>query len=72
MQLDDYLAGARSPSDAMQREDLGALLRARSAGANGRAFILDESGVIIASSDGANNTIISTNVSAAHVWAALT
>jgi signal transduction histidine kinase/DNA-binding response OmpR family regulator len=64
MQLDDYLAGARSPSDAMQRDDLGALLRARSAGANGRAFILDESDVIIASSAPRSDAVVTSATAA--------
>jgi two-component system, sensor histidine kinase and response regulator len=50
LHLDDYLEGASSPRDAMGPGDLGTLLRAHSDGANGRAFILDASGRMIASS----------------------
>ena len=50
IRLDDYLSGSRSPIDARRDPALVSLLRSQPAGSDGRAFILDGTGAIIASS----------------------
>ena len=50
MRLDDYLARSPSPTDAQQQDALVSVLRGQVVGANGRAFIVDRAGRMIASS----------------------
>ena len=50
MRLDDYLARSPSPIDAQRNDALVALLRSHAVGSDGRAFILDTTGAMIASS----------------------
>ena len=59
MQLDDFLARALAPAEAASRGGLDALLRDRTASANGRAFILDGAGKVIASSADAGDGVVS-------------
>ena len=50
MRLDDYLTRSPSQPDAQRNDALIALLRSQAIGSEGRAFILDETGAMIASS----------------------
>ena len=50
MRLDDYLARSPSQIDAQRNDALVSLLRSQAIGSEGRAFILDKTGTIIASS----------------------
>ena len=50
MRLDDYLARSPSPMDAQRNDALVALLRSQAIGSEGRAFILDSTGAMVASS----------------------
>ena len=50
MRLDDYLARSPAPMDAARKEGLVALLRSQAVGTDGRAFILDSTGAVVASS----------------------
>ena len=63
-QLDDLLARTPSPLDAARDGELGALLRSRTASTNGRAFILDASGAVIASSAPGDDDVVSRAVAA--------
>src|SRR5262249_28317057 len=48
MRLDDYLARSPSPIDLQREDTLVSLLRSQAMGTNGRAFILDRTGKMIA------------------------
>ena len=50
MRLDAYLSGSTAPIDAEGKDALVSLLRNQAVGSEGRAFILDETGPMIASS----------------------
>ena len=50
MRLDSYLERSAAPLDAARKEGLVSLLRSQAAGSDGRAFILDNTGAMIASS----------------------
>ena len=50
MRLDDYLTRSPSQPDAQRNDALIALLRSQAIGSEGRAFLLDETGAMIASS----------------------
>ena len=50
MRLDDYLARSSSQTDAQRADALVSLLRSQAIGSDGRAFILDDTGAVIASS----------------------
>ena len=50
MRLDDYLASAPPPVEARRDDTLVSLLRSQAIGTDGRAFILDRTGTMIASS----------------------
>ena len=50
MRLDDYLARSPSQTDAQRKSALVSLLRSQAIGSDGRAFILDSTGAMIASS----------------------
>ncbi len=50
MRLDDYLAQSPLPMDARHKDTFVALLRSQAAGTDGRAFILDSAGAVVASS----------------------
>jgi hypothetical protein len=62
MELDDYLARATPPIDA--KGTLVSLLRSQIIGANGRAFILDETGKVIASSATDGDSVVESAASA--------
>lgn len=64
MQLDGYLARTRSAVDAARSDELDALLRTRTSSANGRAFILDADGDVIASSARTGDAVVGTAASA--------
>ncbi len=49
MRLDDYLSRSPSPIDALRHVALISLLRSQAVGSDGRAFILDKNGAVIAS-----------------------
>jgi PAS domain S-box-containing protein len=50
LRLDDYLSGSPMPTDSQRQDALTSLLRSQAVGTDGRAFILDHSGKMIASS----------------------
>ena len=50
MRLDDYLARSPSQTDAQRKDALVSLLRRQAIGSDGRAFILDTTGAMVASS----------------------
>ena len=64
MRLDDYLARSPSPTDAQRDETLVSLLRSQAVGTNGRAFILDTTGKIVASSASAGDPVVESAVAA--------
>ena len=63
MRLDDYLA--RSPPPGAEREDaLSSVMRSQAVGTNGRAFILDTTGKMVASSASAGDPVVESAVAA--------
>ena len=64
MRLDDYLAGSPSLATAQREDALVALLRSQAVGTNGRAFILDRTGKMIASSASAGDPVVEHAVAA--------
>ena len=64
MQLDDYLAASPSQTDAERAAGLAQLLRRQAVGTNGRAFILDRTGAMIASSAPEGDTVVQSAVAA--------
>ena len=58
MRLDAFLARSPSPTDAVRREELAALLRSQAVGTNGRAFIVDSTNAIVASSAPAGDPVV--------------
>ncbi len=64
MRLGDYLARAASPIDAQGEDTLVSMLRSQAVGTNGRAFILDGSGKMIASSAPDGDPVVESAVAA--------
>ena len=64
MRLDDYLAASPSLTDAQRAEGLGRLLRSQAVGTDGRAFILDRTGAMIASSAADGDPVVHSAVAA--------
>ncbi len=64
MQLDDYLAASSPLTDGERADGLARLLRDQAAGKDGRAFILDSAGVMIASSAAAGDPVVRNAVAA--------
>jgi signal transduction histidine kinase len=64
MQLDGYLERSPSPADAEREGTLASLLRSQAVGTNGRAFILDRSGKMIASSAPTGDPVVESAVAA--------
>ena len=64
MRLGDYLARAASPIDAQREDTLVSMLRSQAVGTNGRAFILDGSGKMIASSAPDGDPVVESAVAA--------
>ncbi len=63
-QLDDHFAASPQPAGAEGGESLASLLRSHTAGANGRAFIVDTSGKVVASSVSAGDPVVESAVAA--------
>ena len=63
-QLDDYLARSPSPTDVQRDENLVSLLRSQAIGSNGRAFILDTTGKVVASSASAGDPVVESAITA--------
>jgi PAS domain S-box-containing protein len=64
MQLDDYLAASPSQTDAERTAGLAQLLRNQAVGTDGRAFILDRTGAMIASSAPEGDAVVQSAVAA--------
>ncbi len=64
MRLDDYLKRSPSPIDADRKDALVSVLRGHAVGTNGRAFILDRTGVMIASSAPDGDPVVESAVAA--------
>ena len=64
MSLDDELAKSPLPPDTQQKDALESLLRSHVEATGGRAFILDASGKVVASSAAANDPVVASAVSA--------
>jgi PAS domain S-box-containing protein len=64
MRLDDYLARSPSPIDAQRNTALVSLLRSQAIGSEGRAFLLDNTGRIIASSAPDGDLVVESAVAA--------
>ena len=64
MRLDDYRARSLSPIDAQREDTLVSLLQSQAVGTNGRAFILDRTGKIIASSAPDGDPVVQSAVAA--------
>ena len=62
MRLDDYLARSVSQTDAQRADALVPLLRSQAIGAEGRAFILDDTGAVIASSAANDDAVVASAV----------
>jgi PAS domain S-box-containing protein len=64
MRLDDYLNRSPSPIDARRKDTFVSLLRSQALGANGRAFIVDRTGAMIASSAPEGDPVVVSAVAA--------
>ena len=64
MRLNDYLARSPLLTDARRHDDLASLLRGQAVGPDGRAFILDHTGAIIASSAADGDLVVQSAVAA--------
>ena len=64
MRLDNYLARSPSPIDAQHDDALVSLLRSQAVGSDGRAFILDRTGTMIASSAPDGDSVVESAVAA--------
>ena len=64
MRLDDYRARSLSPIDAQREGTLVSLLQSQAVGTNGRAFILDRTGKIIASSAPDGDPVVQSAIAA--------
>jgi len=64
MQLDDYLAASTSRTDAEHADGLGLLLRQQAAGTDGRAFILDRTEAMVASSAPGGDAVVQSAIAA--------
>ena len=64
MRLDDYRARTLSPIDARREDTLVSLLQSQAVGTNGRAFILDRTGKMIASSAADGDPVVQSAVAA--------
>ena len=64
MRLDDYLARSPSPVGAQREDALVSLLRSQAVGTKGRAFILDRTGKMIASSAPVGDPVVESAVAA--------
>ena len=64
MQLDDYLARPPPPAGAQRDDTLVSLLRSQAVGTDGRAFILDVTGTMVASSASAGDPVVANAVAA--------
>ena len=62
MRLDAYLAGSTAPIDAEGKDALASLLRNQAVGSEGRVFILDETGPMIASSAADGDLVVESAV----------
>ena len=62
MRLDDYLARSPLPMDARRKDALVALLRSQAVGADGRAFILDSTGAVVASSAADGDPVVASAI----------
>ena len=62
MRLDDYLARSASQTDAQRADALVPLLRSQAIGAEGRAFIIDDTGAVIASSATSGDAVVASAV----------
>jgi PAS domain S-box-containing protein len=58
MRLDDYLARSPPPAGAERADALSSLMQSQAAGTNGRAFILDATGKVVASSASAGDPVV--------------
>ena len=64
MRLDNYLARSPWPIDAQRNDALVSLLRSQAVGSDGRAFILDRTGTMIASSAADGDSVVRSAVAA--------
>ncbi len=64
IRLDDYLARSPSPTGAQRQDTLVSLLRSQAVGTQGRAFILDQTGKMIASSAPVGDPVVESAVAA--------
>jgi PAS domain S-box-containing protein len=64
MQLHDYLKRSPSPIDAQRKDALVSVLRSHAVGTDGRAFILDRTGMMIASSAPEGDPVVESAVAA--------
>jgi PAS domain S-box-containing protein len=64
MRLDDYFARAPSPAGAEREDALSSVMRSQAAGTNGRAFILDTTGKMVASSASAADPVVESAIAA--------
>lgn len=62
MRLDDYLARSSSQTGAQRADALVPLLRSQAIGSDGRAFILDDTGAVVASSAANGDPVVASAV----------